>query len=361
MKHNAIKHNTTPAGYSGKQSIKRLTTTVVAGLIIGIYGCATTMEETPEIPPEASGLKADQLMVVDCLLPGQVRQMGSKLTYLSPRRPVKTTASDCEIRGGEYVSFDRSNYATALKIWLPQAQQGDAEAQTYVGEIYEKGLGIEADYTIAAKFYRMAAEQGHSRAQINLGYLYEGGLGVERDLTTAMNWYRQASGLTDGDLEFVSSIEAANRQAQAIETESLRVENEQLKSELDQVKTELASRQQTLEQAERRAAGLRNELQQKKQALAEAEAAGQSSVVVAGADPELQARLQRAEEEKERLTNRLAEEQLAKRKLESQQQQTLAELQQSEQTLDSSRSQLALAESQLREQQAILSDSGEDA
>lgn len=314
------------------------------------------------LPPEAEGLKADQLMVVDCMLPGQVRQMGSRLTYLSPRRPIKTTASDCEIRGGEYVAFDRSNYATALKIWLPQAQEGNAEAQTYVGEIYEKGLGIQADYKIAAEWYRRAAEQGHSRAQINLGYLYEGGLGVSRDLTTAMNWYRQASGLVDGDLEFVSSIEAANRQAREVEREQLQAENVALKSELAQTKTALAERQQSLSSTEQRVANLRRELRDKRAELAAAEeAAASAPVVVAAGDPELEAKLQRAEAEKSRLTERLAQEQLAKQQLRQQQASTQAALSDSEDQLGESRQALRVAESQLAEQRAILSGSSEDA
>ena len=94
---------------------------------------------------------------------------------------IKTSAQDCEIRGGEYVSYDRSDYATALKVWLPQAKEGDKVAQTYVGEIYEKGLGVQPDYVLAAEWYRNAAEQGYERAQINLGYLYEKGLGVAKD------------------------------------------------------------------------------------------------------------------------------------------------------------------------------------
>src|SRR5690606_31269667 len=126
--------------------------------------------------PAADSKNPDDLMIIDCLLPGQVKKLGSFTTYLTARRPIKTTATDCEIRGGEYVSFDRADYATALKIWLPQAQAGDAEAQTYVGEIYEKGLGLKPDYEAAALWYTKAAEQNFSRAQINLGNLYEKGL-----------------------------------------------------------------------------------------------------------------------------------------------------------------------------------------
>jgi len=172
----------------------------------------------PVLVNEASNLEAtkgyskeqtDKLFVVDCLLPGQIRKLGSQMTYLTSRRPIKTTAGDCEIRGGEYVAYDRSNYASALRVWLPQAKQGNVEAQGMVGEIYEKGLGGLADPALAAQWYKKAALQGSSRAQINLGYLYEKGLGVEKSLPEALNWYRKASGLENTDLEF-ASVTAAN-------------------------------------------------------------------------------------------------------------------------------------------------------
>ena len=160
----------------------------------------------PAIAKDSEPQAADEFLIVDCLLPGQVRKLGQRMNYLSPRRPVKTSASDCEIRGGEYVAFDRADYSTALKIWLPQAKEGDPVAQTYVGEIYEKGLGLEPDYQFAAYWYEQAVNQGHSRAFINLGHLYELGLGVERDPGKALNLYRRASGAEEDELLFASSL-----------------------------------------------------------------------------------------------------------------------------------------------------------
>src|SRR6185436_20527770 len=96
---------------------------------------------------------ADGLLIVDCALPAQVHQLGTAMTYLAPRRAIKTVASDCAIRGGEYVAFDRANLATSLRVWLPQAEGGDKVAQTNVGELYEKGLGTAPDYVVAARWY----------------------------------------------------------------------------------------------------------------------------------------------------------------------------------------------------------------
>ena len=145
--------------------------------------------------PAESAESTNKLMVVDCLLPGQVRKLGVGATFLTARQAVKTSATDCEIRGGEYVAYDRANYATALKIWLPLANNGDKQAQTYVGEIFEKGLGTTPDYQAAMTWYRRAADQGYSRALVNLGFLYEKGLGVPKDPAAALNLYRRAAGI----------------------------------------------------------------------------------------------------------------------------------------------------------------------
>ena len=112
---------------------------------------------------------AEDVEVVDCLLPGQIRQLGTQVTYVTERRPVRTTKEDCAIRGGEYVAVDRADYRTALKIWIGEALKGSAEAQYYAGTIYEKGQGGTPDYEQAAEWYRKAADQGDKRAAIALG------------------------------------------------------------------------------------------------------------------------------------------------------------------------------------------------
>jgi len=145
--------------------------------------------------PAVSPRPGDEMLVVDCLLPGQIRSLGQRTTYASPRRPVRVTARECQIRGGEYAAYDRANLQTSLAVWLPTAKAGDAEAATVVGEIFERGPGSKPDYAAAAEWYRRASEQGSTRAQINLGHLYEKGLGVAPDPVVALRWYRRAAGL----------------------------------------------------------------------------------------------------------------------------------------------------------------------
>lgn len=206
------------------------------------------------------------LQVVDCLLPGQVRVVGGR-TYLTPRRPTRTTAGDCGARGGEYLAYDRADYRSALNVWLPAAEEGDARAQTMVGEIYERGLGGDPDYGAAAQWYRRAAEQGDARAQFNLGTLHEQGLGVPADRMEALNWYRLASGLPADSLIFRSAaaaeraelesrlagqIEQRDRQIEALrrEVESLTRQLEESESDTTDIRADISSLRTLLEQLE---------------------------------------------------------------------------------------------------------------
>ncbi|WP_246172901.1 tetratricopeptide repeat protein [Thermochromatium tepidum] len=216
-------------------------------MVVTLAACVSAPESSdPDhqaVEPVAPGRDIDHFVLVDCLLPGQIRQLGTGMTYLSPRRMVKSTKSDCAIRGGEFVLFDRSDYANALAALLPKARAGDPVAQTYVGEIYEKGLGLPApDYTSAADWYRRAAEQNHAPAQINLGSLYERGLGVPTDKARALDLYRRASGLTEDRLIFESRLKA-EREAFQREIEVRNRVAAALRAQLQQAKAATRSTQ----------------------------------------------------------------------------------------------------------------------
>jgi TPR repeat protein len=73
------------------------------------------------------------------------------------------------------------------------AEQGDAEAQWSLGNLYLDGQGVPQDYTQAAFWWSKAAEQGHAQAQYNLGLSYGFGRGVRRDRTQAATWFRKAA------------------------------------------------------------------------------------------------------------------------------------------------------------------------
>jgi hypothetical protein len=227
-----------------------ITVAIIAAALLSVGSLAIgDLEARAAEQVQQIAASADELLVVDCLLPGQIRRLGRQVTFLTARRAVKTTARDCEIRGGEYTAYDRANYQTALKVWEPLAKGGDAAAQTNVGEIFEKGLGVPPDYAAAAQWYRRAAEGGNSRAAINLGNLYEKGLGVPQDSREAVNWYRRAAGLGDLSFQIAPSPQAA------AEMQRLQKENEDLRralaakqAELDRTQRELDTLRRNLEQ-----------------------------------------------------------------------------------------------------------------
>ena len=98
--------------------------------------------------------------------------------------------ADLESAGAAYEAGD---YETAVELLIPLAEAGDAKAQTRLGVMYEKGLGVTQDYTVAIKWYRKAAEQGDAQAQTNLGFMYANGFGVPQDDTEAVMWFRKAA------------------------------------------------------------------------------------------------------------------------------------------------------------------------
>jgi|GEM_PF-957126 len=149
---------------------------------------------------------AEDVLIVDCLLPGQVRKLGRINSFLSPRRPARLSQFECGLRGGEYVEYDRANLQSALSVWLAAASGGDVAAMVMVGEAFAKGSGQAPDYAQAAFWFQRASDAGNKRAQQNLGHLYELGLGVAADREKALNFYRMASAVPGERVVFTSTL-----------------------------------------------------------------------------------------------------------------------------------------------------------
>jgi len=108
--------------------------------------------------------------------------------------------------------------AEAEAWYVRAATQGMASAQYNLGQMYRTGEGAPQDPARAAGWYRAAARQGHARAQDHLGLLYAGGQGVERDLVEAYAWVALAAGRLGGRaedhrLELLARMGPAERQS----------------------------------------------------------------------------------------------------------------------------------------------------
>jgi hypothetical protein len=230
-------------------------------LLVIVSGCATDGKrmanagsdclvsqktESSELPPEAFR-NADDLLTVDCLLPGQRIQIGMYEEWVTPPRPAIISAGECKVQGGQYaLTSDKDGRETALNVWQGCANEGDMVAQNYMGEIYGRSWGeIKPDYVRAAEWYRKSAEQGYSRALNNFGFLYEHGLGVPQNKQLALDLYRKAMGEVK-PVELDQSIKVEINELQSKLNQALQtIEN--LKMELSESKEAVQRKQDEIE------------------------------------------------------------------------------------------------------------------
>jgi len=103
-------------------------------------------------------------------------------------------------------AYESGDYETALREWVPLAEQGDINAQTNLGFMYSEGQGVPQDYNTAVKWYTLAAEQGGMDAQTSLGWMYKMGDGVPQDYKTAAKWYTLAAEQGAANGQFVLGL-----------------------------------------------------------------------------------------------------------------------------------------------------------
>jgi TPR repeat protein len=86
-------------------------------------------------------------------------------------------------------AYERKDFATAIAVWRPLAEAGNAEAETLLGAMYWSGEGVTRDHKEAAKWYLRAAGKGYARAQNDIGFMYGFGEGVPpKDNVQAYKW-----------------------------------------------------------------------------------------------------------------------------------------------------------------------------
>ncbi len=90
-------------------------------------------------------------------------------------------------------AYFNNDFATALTLWMPLAEQGLPAAQCNIGTIYHFGFGGTEDFIEAHKWYAKAADQGFGPAMHNLGVLYHNGQGVRKSLSRAFMWLKLAA------------------------------------------------------------------------------------------------------------------------------------------------------------------------
>jgi FOG: TPR repeat, SEL1 subfamily len=89
--------------------------------------------------------------------------------------------------------FDKKNHLQAFKYLIIAADFGHMTAQSYIGYMFNLGLGIAKDIRQAIKYYRLAAEQGSATSQFNLALIYGNGQLEYRNSSEAFKYYLMAA------------------------------------------------------------------------------------------------------------------------------------------------------------------------
>jgi uncharacterized protein len=103
-----------------------------------------------------------------------------------------------------FQAYEKGDYATALKEFLPLAEAGQTSAEAAVGQMYFEGKGMAPDLKQAARFLEPAAAKGNARAQYLLGKLYltgEGVAGVDPVKAAALTKAAADQGLVDAQVD----------------------------------------------------------------------------------------------------------------------------------------------------------------
>ena len=89
--------------------------------------------------------------------------------------------------------YNQKEYGNALVLFKQSAEQGNTNAQCYLGVMYQNGNGVTKDDKLAVFWYQKAADQGNATGQANLDIMYQNGNGVTKDDKLVVFWYQKAA------------------------------------------------------------------------------------------------------------------------------------------------------------------------
>ncbi|MGH6893481.1 MAG: tetratricopeptide repeat protein, partial [Dongiaceae bacterium] len=115
-------------------------------------------------------------------------------------------------------AFGRGDYAGALAVWQPLAEQGDVAMQLLVGSIYDYGQGVPQDDAEAIKWYEMAANRGSAKGQYQAGAVYARSPQIKNNVE-GYKWLTIAARTLGGGGDVQSGISADQAKALRAELE----------------------------------------------------------------------------------------------------------------------------------------------
>jgi TPR repeat protein len=99
-------------------------------------------------------------------------------------------------------AFEKHDFNAAVRLLEPLAEQGNVEAEYFMGTFYMYGYGVPMDPPQATGWFKRAyghwetqARAGNAQAMVEIAGMLTTGLGVTRDDKAAADWLRKAGEL----------------------------------------------------------------------------------------------------------------------------------------------------------------------
>jgi uncharacterized protein len=116
------------------------------------------------------------------------------LALLGLALPSMAEPLDINARLAAATALRDGDYATALKIYRPLAEQGDPVAIFSLATMYHRGgRGVPKDIDEALRWYTKAGDQGDTQVQMLLATMYYMGSDLPQDFSKAATWYGKAA------------------------------------------------------------------------------------------------------------------------------------------------------------------------
>src|SRR5271165_5504224 len=88
-------------------------------------------------------------------------------------------------------AYRQGDFAAAIRLLRPLADEGDAKAEFHLGRMYALGEGVGQDPGQAITWYRKAAQNGDAEAEFVLGVMFLDRSGAPQE--EALAWLRKAA------------------------------------------------------------------------------------------------------------------------------------------------------------------------
>jgi TPR repeat protein len=122
--------------------------------------------------------------------------------FVETAAAVGLASSGRDVTAEAQAALQKGDYAKALKLAQPLAEDGNPRAEAIVGAVYYRGRGAAQNDAEAATWFKRAAEHGDAVARFQLGVMYGEGRGVPQDFAEAARWYERAADQGDAQAQY---------------------------------------------------------------------------------------------------------------------------------------------------------------